>query len=139
MENKFEEINIKNGKVNSLIFECEEEKYRVEIDEDKINVEISEGWRKSYGVLSYDIKEDKFLWYLKHICGAAGYGLGLEDHCTGCDNQFEIEKNHFVSATEDINIVGGSGYFPLRLGIEKFAELISKEIPKYCKSLEERI
>jgi len=152
-ENKLEErikkVSIKKGKIDFLILDfhydyngselgCD---YKIKIDNSKVVVQSNEDncTGEFYDIVEYNLKEDKFLWYLEHSCGLMGYDKMQGDNCNACDNQIEIEKNCFISTTEKIEVAAGSGYYPLFLGVKKFADLISKDIPRYCNELEEKI
>lgn len=78
-------IIIDEGKVTSVEFEHDNNKYTASVSPADITVN---------SVGQYDRQQNTMLWQTKHVCGASGFSPMLGDYCTACNTKGGFIKNY---------------------------------------------
>lgn len=80
---KLENLSIGKEGIYEINILQNNNKYIVRASSDKLEI-LGRGAFEKGG--EYDKANKETTWYLRHSCGAAGFGQGLDDYCSCCEN-----------------------------------------------------
>lgn len=80
---KLEKVVLGKNGISKINISHEDGSYEVKINNEALKISGS-GFHKEGG--EYNRIEDETTWYLRHCCGASGFGMGIDDSCASCDN-----------------------------------------------------
>lgn len=83
-------VALNDHKISDIKFEYDQKMYEASVTPSEIRI-------KGIGV--YNRKQDIMLWYLKHCCGAQGFGYSSNDTCPACESKTGVTQSYFGSHT----------------------------------------